>query len=293
MIIMREITFDLVTRNFLKRDKYAHKGSFGTLACICGSYQMHGAAVMAASAALKCGVGKVNVFLPKSIYKIVGSFLCEPIFTCLYETNTGTLSKSCIDKLMQNLKNSTACVFGCGSSNNIDIKEILLSILKNYDKPLLIDADGINAISDNINVLKAAKSKIILTPHPGEMSKLLKVGIEFLDNNREEISKNFAREYNVTLVLKGANTLVATPYGEIFKNTTGNPGMARAGMGDALSGMIGSFLAQGMTPLNSALCGVYLHGLAGDICAEKFSEISMSTMDLINELPYIFLNMKS
>lgn len=290
---MDEINLELIKNNFTKRDKYSHKGTFGTLAVICGSRRMPGACVMAASAALKCGVGKINIFLPRSIYNVVATQFNEPIYTLLNETKDGTLSHLCIDSLLEELVNSTACVVGCGLSNNEDIKEIILSILKNYNKPLLLDADGINAISDNINVLKATKSKVILTPHPKELARILKSDVNYVNNNRESIAKNFAIENNVILVLKGANTLVAKEDGKIFINTTGNPGMARAGMGDVLSGMIGSFLASGMSPLNAALSGVFLHGLAGDVCAKKFSEISMSTKNLINELPSIFLNFNS
>lgn len=288
---IKKITFDMVRKNFSKRDNFSHKGTYGTLCTVCGSYKMPGAAIMAAKSALRCGVGKINMCIPKSIYRTVSTNLVEPIFTCLLEKKSGNLSSKCIKSLNESLKNSTACVIGCGLSNSLDIKRIVFNILKNYKGNILLDADGINAISDNINVLKATNSKIVLTPHPGEMARLLKVDIKYINQNREDIARKFALDNKVVLVLKGAETIVAKEDGTLFKNTTGNPGMARAGMGDVLSGMIASFLAQGMNPIHAAISGVFIHGFAGDICKEKYSEVSMSTLDLINELPSIFLKL--
>ena len=288
---IKKITFDMVRKNFSKREKFSHKGTYGTLCMVCGSYKMPGAAIMAGKSALRCGVGKLNMCIPKSIYKAASSNLIEPIFTCLEEKKSGSLSSKCIKKLNDSLKNSTACLIGCGLSNNSDVKKIVLNVLKNYDGCILLDADGINAISNNINVLKATNSKVILTPHPGEMARLLKLDTNYINHNREDIARKFALDNGVILVLKGADTVIAMEDGTLFKNTTGNPGMARSGMGDVLSGMIGAFLAQGMNPIDAAISGVFLHGFAGDICKEKYSEISMSTIDLINELPSIFLNL--
>lgn len=285
---MKKIDFKMIKENFPKREKTSHKGTFGTLACVCGSRGFSGAAAMPAKAAMRCGVGLVNVLLPESIYSVVASFLEEPIFTLLKETKTGTLSVECKEELFSALSKSTACLIGCGLSNNEDTRELVFDIIKNYDKPLVIDADGINAICANINILKAAKGPIILTPHPGEMARLLKKDIEYINKNREYCAKTFAVENNVTVVLKGFGTIVADKTGDTFLNCSGNPGMASAGMGDVLAGMISSFAAQGISSLNSAISGVYLHAKAGDICAEKFSQISMIATDVINELPSLF-----
>ncbi|MDQ5983491.1 MAG: Bifunctional NAD(P)H-hydrate repair enzyme Nnr [Eubacteriales bacterium SKADARSKE-1] len=286
---MKKIDFEQVKKNFPKREKTAHKGTFGTLACVCGSRGFAGAAVMSAEAAIKSGVGLVNVLLPESIYNVTASFLKEPIFTLLKETKDGTLSVECRKELFLALEKSTVCLIGCGLGNNEDTRTLVFDIIKNYDRPIVIDADGINAVSTNINILRAAKGPVILTPHPGEMARLLKKDVTFVTENRESCAKKFAIENDVIIVLKGYGTIIADKSGDTFINFTGNPGMASAGMGDVLAGMIASFLAQGMSPLNAAISGVYLHGASGDICAEKFSQISMSATDVINELPSLFL----
>lgn len=285
---MKRIEFKQVKKSFPKRETNSHKGTFGTLSCVCGSRGFAGAAVMSAEAAIKCGVGLVNVLLPESIYNIVASNLCEPIFTLLKETKDGTLSIDCKEKLFLALEKSTACLVGCGLGNNEDTRNLIFNIIENYNRPIVVDADGINAVSMNINVLREAKGPIILTPHSGEMGRLLKKDTDFVNANREYCAKKIAVENNVTVILKGSRTIVSDKNGDTFINITGNPGMATAGMGDVLAGMIASFLAQGMKPLNAAISGVYLHGTAGDICAEKFSQISMSATDVINELPSLF-----
>ena len=155
-------------------------------------------------------------------------------------------------------------------------------------KPLVLDADGINAISSNINVLKRSAAPIVLTPHPGEMAKLLGTDISTVQSDRYHIARRFALDYGVTLVLKGANTLVAAPNGRVYVNLTGNNGMGKGGSGDVLAGMIASLLAQGMDTESAAVSAVYYHGLAGDRCAEKFSARSMLPTDMIAELKTIF-----
>ena len=155
-------------------------------------------------------------------------------------------------------------------------------------KPLVIDADGINAISSNINVLKRASAPIVLTPHPGEMARLIGIDVQTVQNSRYQIARRFAQEYRVTVVLKGANTLIAVPEGRVYVNLTGNNGMAKGGSGDVLAGMIASFLAQGMSAEAAAVSGVYYHGLSGDICAKKYSARSMLPSDMVDELKSIF-----
>ncbi len=289
---MQEINMDLVKNILPIRKKDSNKGTYGTLLCICGSYGMAGASILCAKAAQKCGVGMVNIAIPKSIYNIVGSNIVESIFTLLSENSNGTISYSCRQDLFSSLKKSTACVVGCGLGNNQDTKMIVYDLIKKYKNKLIIDADGINAINENIDILKTVKSNIILTPHMGEMARLLKLSIPELKNNKLTIAKKFAQNYKIVLVLKDFETLIATPHGSIFINKKGNPGMATAGSGDVLAGMIASFAAQGISTIDSALAGVYLHSLAGDICAEKYSEISMTSGNIIEELPSLFLKLQ-
>lgn len=285
---MIEITLDIVKNTLKKRVNDSNKGDYGRLCCICGSKKFPGAAIMSSKAALKCGVGLIDMVIPKSIYNVVAPLLIEPIFTVCKENKVGTLSFSDKVNIFDSLEKSSSCLLGCGMGNNVDTSLIVFEIISNYKNPILLDADGINVISQNIDILKAAKSSIILTPHPGEMARLLQCDVSFVKENRISCAKKFAKEHNVILVLKGYETIISDPAGNIFKNITGNPGMARAGMGDVLSGMIASFLAQGKDPLTATLSGVYLHGLAGDICKKQFSEISMSTINLIDTLPLLF-----
>lgn len=285
------IDINMVKRNFKGREKDTNKGTFGTLTLFCGSPQMTGAAVLASRAAMRSGVGMVNLFIPKSIHSILASLMIEPVFTIFSENEHGVISKNYANEILKKLEESTACLVGCGLGQNEDTKQIVYEIIKNYRGPLIIDADGINAVSQNIDVLRAAKSSVILTPHPGEMSRLVGLSVSSINENSEQVALDFARENNVIIVLKGYETIVALPNAKVFKNTTGNPGMSTAGAGDVLAGMIGAFLAQGMAPIDSAISGVFLHGMAGDICAKELSEISVCATDIVNKLPETFLKM--
>lgn len=289
---MREIQLMEVKKFLPVRKRDSHKGDYGNLLNLCGSTNTVGAAILSAKAALRCGIGLLNIALPQSIYAIVASQVYEPIFTILQENTAGTIHKNCIDDLMRQMNKSSAILMGCGLGYNDDTKSIVYEIINKYERPIVIDADGINAISDNINILKTAKSKIILTPHPGEMARLLHTDVRYIQQNRADIAKEFSQKYNVVLVLKGTQTLISSGDGELFINKIGNAGMATAGSGDVLAGMISAFVAQGIAPLESAKCGVYLHSLAGDRCANKLSSISMISSDIINELPSLFKSLE-
>ncbi len=169
--------------------------------------------------------------------------------------------------------------------HNEDTEKIVCEILTNCKKPIILDADGINSIVPHIHLLKKAKAPVILTPHPGEMARLLGCTVAEVQQNRAEIALNFAKEHNVSLVLKGANTLISD--GNILLvNRTGNAGMARGGSGDVLAGMIGSLAAQGINPFRAAVCGVYAHGLAGDRTAKRLSETTMLPTDMIEDISF-------
>lgn len=291
-LLVEKISIDTVKNIIPKRDPKANKGDFGKLFCICGSVGMSGAAVMSAKAALRCGVGIANIAVPKSIYGIIAGSLYEPIFTVLDETPLGTFSYSSIKTILDCIENSTGCLIGCGIKVNDDTTKIVEEVIKNSGKPIIIDADGINIISKNIDILKQAKSHLILTPHPGEMSRLLNATVDDVQTNRIEYAKRFAVNNKLTLILKGADTVVASKDGKVYINKTGNPGMAKGGSGDILAGMIASFVAQGISPLDAAVCAVYLHACAGDDCASKLSQTAMLPTDIINELPELFLKIQ-
>ena len=272
-----------------QKEKSAHKGTNGTLLALCGSYGMSGAAVMSGMAALRTGIGLLKMAVPKSIYTIAAEKLPEALFIPLEQDKDGIVDIDEYGKLDEALRgNATAALIGCGLGVNNNIKSLVALLISGSDKPLVIDADGINLISSNINILKRASAPIIITPHPGEMARLIGSDVNTVQNDRYNIARNFAGEYGVTVVLKGANTLIALPDGRVYVNMTGNSGMAKGGSGDVLAGMAASFMAQGLSAEAAAINAVYYHGLAGDKCAEKYSRRSMLPSDIISELKYIF-----
>lgn len=267
-----------------EKPRSAHKGTNGTLLAVCGSYGMAGAAAMAAKAALRTGVGLVQLAVPETIYPTLASGLWEPVYLPLT-----ALPGEIASKLLPVLETkATAGLIGCGLGNTDATREAVMQLIENSPKPLVIDADGINALAGHIHILKQAKAPLILTPHPAEMARLLGISPEAVQQSRYETACSFAQEQEVVLVLKGANTLIALPDGRVYVNLTGNNGMAKGGSGDVLSGMIASFLAQGFSPEASAVAGVYYHGLAGDRCKEKTSARAMLPTDMIEELKYLF-----
>lgn len=276
---------------FAPRRLSAHKGSFGTLTCLCGSVGMAGAAVLSTSAALRCGVGLVRLVTVEPIYSIVAGYLREPVFSLFPAGKKGTLSAQDSAPVVKLVQASSACLAGCGMGNNADTQSLVCALLQQTQTPLVLDADGLNALAAHINILKNEKQThrpIILTPHPGEMARLANTTIQWVQENRLECAMRFAKDYGVIVVLKGANTLIASPDGRIFVNRTGNPGMARGGSGDVLAGMIASFLGSGIPAFEAAMCGVYLHGRAGDRCAQRLTQTAMLPSDMVAELPQVF-----
>ena len=220
--------------------------------CLCGSKGMAGAAVMSASAALRCGVGLVNLALPASIYPIAASILAEPVYTLLPDEGDGPADRAA-GILEQAGKKASACLAGCGLGTSACMVSLVQRLIAKTGIPLILDADGINAAAQNIDILKTAKAPLILTPHPGEMARLMKTTVADVQANRLSFAKSFAREYGVVLVLKGSGTIVAAPDGRVCFNPTGNPGMAKGGSGDVLAGMIASFALRGRNPFTLPL----------------------------------------
>ena len=268
---------------FPKRKHNSHKGTYGTALLICGSYGMAGAAMLAGKSCLRSGVGIAKCVLCDGIYTAFTSHIPEAVCIPTPQTECGTFNADFID-IKKLLDKTTAVLFGCGVGKSEDIKIILEKLIHNSTVPIVLDADGINTLADNIELLKESKAPVIITPHPAEMARLCKNTVAEIEADRINYAKDFATKYNCTLVLKGANTIVASPQGEISFNILGNPGMAKGGSGDVLSGIIVSLLAQGL-PISQAVCGaVYLHSHAGDKAALKKGERQMLAGDIIEEL---------
>ncbi len=270
------------------RDPESNKGSYGRLLCVCGSEGMAGAAIMSTRAAVRCGAGIVDAALPHAIYPIVASQVCEPVFTLLELSGEDVLTQQGEEALRSALQKASSVLIGCGLGKSAASHRLVRVVLEDSSVPVVLDADGINIVSENIDILKTARVPLILTPHPGEMARLLKTEAAEVQKNRETYAREFAKRHRVILVLKGAGTLVAAPDGRLYRNLTGNPGMAKGGSGDVLAGMIASFAARGIEPFEAASCGVFLHGLAGDRCARKYSQTAMLPTDLIDTLPELF-----
>lgn len=258
-----------------KLRKNEHKGSRGTVLNISGAYGMAGATYFSSSAAYKSGAGKVKVLTPQSVYAIAAALLPEGVYLPLENCSA--------NDILTELKLANAVVIGCGCRKSEDFAKRLELVLNNATCPVVIDADGINILSENIHILKESNADIIITPHPAEMARLLKTTVTEINENRLKVAQLFAKQFGVTLVLKGANTLVADKNGEIYVCMHGNPGMATAGSGDVLAGIIGA-LCCGMSPKNSAICGVQIHALAGDAAVRKTSAHSLTASDILNNI---------
>lgn len=277
---------DLINSFMPIRNKFSHKGAFGNLLVICGSSYMTGAAFFAAMGALRSGVGLINLSAPKSIIPILQSKLNEPVFLPYPDLINDKVEIA--DIFRKPMEKSNACLIGCGIGKNQTTDLILEHFLLHFDKPLVLDADALNFLAEGKEILRQTKSKIVITPHLKEFSRLCGLSIEEINENKISVVKEFSLKYNVVTVLKGAYTVISMQNGDIYINKTGNSGLAKGGSGDVLAGMLSAFLAQGFPLENAAVCAVYYHGLAADRLAEKTSEYGMTPTDLLSELPLLY-----
>ena len=280
-----------------ERPKYSHKGTYGHVLLIAGSRGKTGAALMAAKACLRSGAGLVTIGVPESLISSLQSRVTEEMLLPLYDKGNGTLSlKSAADILSFLKKKANVLAIGPGLSVDDEISELIGRLIIKAHTPMVIDADGLNAIAGRMSMLNKCKAPVVLTPHVGEMARLLqgsrvrvqgseKERIAEIEQDRIGMALSFSKKTGTYLVLKGVPTVIATPDGNAFVNQTGNPGMATAGTGDVLTGIISSLLAQRITPQNASILGVYLHGLAGDIAAQKKGRYALVASDLINTFP--------
>ncbi|MDP2942720.1 MAG: NAD(P)H-hydrate dehydratase [Candidatus Omnitrophota bacterium] len=268
-----------------KRRPDTHKGDYGHVFVIAGSVGMTGAATLTSMGALLSGSGLVTLGIPKSLNPILEVKLTEVMTKPLPETDDQTLSEGAFSKILKFAEKANCVAIGPGLSRNFSTEKLVKELVVSLDKPMVLDADGINALEGEASILNSAKAPIVITPHPGEMARLVSLSRDAIVKVKEKVAKNFANKYNVVCVLKGHRTVVADPKGKIYVNLTGNPGMASGGVGDVLTGMIASFIGQGIKPFDAARLGVFLHGLAGDLAAREKGEVSLIASDLLNKLP--------
>ncbi len=265
------------------RDPEAYKGDFGHVGIFAGSPQMPGAAILAAKGALKIGAGKLTAALPAAAR---ASFTAQLPEAMLLTTTDNELGGVAADNLEQMAAfPADSWVIGPGLGRDETTQQIIRDFLPQLTVPAVLDADALFAVCGYLRLLKKSNVPLVITPHPGEMAKLLGVNISDVQSNRVAVAEGFAKQTNVVVVLKGAGTVIATPEGRVFINNTGNPGMATGGSGDVLSGMIATLLAQGMVPAVAAACAVWIHGKAGDLAVSQSSISGLLAGDIAEAIP--------
>lgn len=266
------------------RPATAHKGTFGKILILAGSTGMTGAAVLASRASLRVGGGLTILGIPRDFNPVMEGKLTEVMTKPLPQTPAGTLSLEAEGEIKTLLQWADVLAIGPGLSTEAETAELVRQVVVKAKVPMVIDADGINAFSGKASLLEKGEGNRILTPHYGELSRVIGLSLDEISKNRVETARESALRFGSVVVLKGSPTVVASPEGDVYVNPTGNSGMATAGAGDVLTGAIVGLLAQGCSPLDAALCGVFLHGLAGDLGGEILGRRSLVAGDLVDFL---------
>ncbi|MCK4353376.1 NAD(P)H-hydrate dehydratase [candidate division WOR-3 bacterium] len=272
-----------------ERPGNSHKGTFGKVFIVAGSRGMTGAAALTSLSALKIGAGLVRLGIPESLNPILEQKVTEVITVPLAETKDGTLSVNALNKIIKEIKEATVVAIGPGLSTHVETKMLVQKLVPEISVPLVIDADGINNLT--LETFKKIKAPLIITPHPGELSKLIGLTVSDIQHKRIDIAFQFAKKLGVTFILKGAPTIIASKDIK-YLNPVYNSGLASAGSGDVLTGIIAGLLAQGLSLIDSARLGVYIHGLSGEIAAEKLTEYSTIAGDIMNAIPEAIKKLK-
>ena len=266
------------------RPATGHKGTFGHLLVLAGSVGKAGAAALTAAGGLRGGAGLVTVGCPASVQETLAIKLTEAMTEPLSETD-GALGLQALEAIRSLWADKRAVALGPGLGLAAETKELVLHLVRECPHPLVLDADGLNAVAEGPEVLLERQAATILTPHPGEMARLCGTSVADVEADRVAVARRFAERFGVTLVLKGARTVIALADGRVRINGSGNPGMAAGGMGDALTGLLGALLAQGMFAEDAAVLGVFLHGLAADRLRARFGEAGMLAGEVAREFP--------
>jgi NAD(P)H-hydrate epimerase len=269
-----------------RREPYSHKGDYGKVLVIAGSRGYTGAAALTAEAALRAGAGLVYLAVPESLLPAMEAKLTEVIKLGLPEED-GSLVPAALERILEISQDKDVLVVGPGLGQHPQTVQLVQQLVAQASKPLVLDADGLNALEHSLVVLQERKAPTVLTPHPGELARLITKNVDEIEADRVGIARETARQCNSVLVLKGVPTVTATPDGEIFMNSTGNSGLASGGSGDVLTGCLAGLLAQGLDSLRASVCAVYLHGLAADRLKPTLGERGMIAGDLLTELPHV------
>ena len=275
----------LQTRLLLRKPN-SHKGNYGHILILAGSSRFSGAALLCAEAALRAGAGQVTLGIPKGILlAVIKNKPKEAMILPLNQSRDGSLSIFAFAKIINFLKQADVLIIGPGLGKNKSTYALIRKIIRRSSLPTVVDADALGALNKYLNLLRKHRGEFILTPHEMEMSRLFRLSINFVKKNRKLVAKKYSKYYNTIIILKGHNSIVTTSTGKCYVNKTGNPGMATAGSGDVLSGIVGAFLAQGLDGFSAAKYATYLHGLAGDIAAGDKTQMGLIASDIINRIP--------
>ena len=268
-----------------KRKKDGHKGTFGSALFVSGARGYYGAPYLSAMSFLKSGGGYARLAAPESVVPFISTEGREIVYHPIPETPEGSIDTPSLDTIKALSNKVDFVVIGPGTSLNEKTQNLMRELTKIIDKPLLIDGDALTAIANEPELIKTREKPTIITPHPGEMSRLTGITVKEIVKDRITIANNFSKNYNCTVVLKGARTVIAFPDGKTYINMSGNSGMATAGSGDVLTGTIAAMFGLGLTIKDAVLTGVFLHGLAGDLASQKIGEDGMTARDILNHLP--------
>jgi NAD(P)H-hydrate epimerase len=280
---------DIIRPLLHRRDRQAHKGHFGHCLIVAGSVGKTGAAALSANSAVRTGAGLVTLAVAESLHHILEIKTTEAMTVPLPDSNSGYLTSSAYQAIEKQVTGKDAMAIGPGLDRRPGTTALIHTIIESVNLPLVIDADGLNALAEDITILRRKKSNaVILTPHPGEMARLLGTSIPDVEAIRISVAQEFARNYGIYLILKGARTIIAAPNGTAAINASGNPGMATGGMGDVLTGILTSLLGQGYSAWDACRMGVYLHGYAADLVATEKGEIGISASDVQEMIPYAY-----
>jgi NAD(P)H-hydrate epimerase len=283
------LTADELSVELVPRDESSHKGDFGHLVLVAGSVGKSGAAILAARAAVRSGAGLVTAAVPTAIVQTVDLGCLESMSLALPEAVPDGLDATCPELLVDFSKDKEALAVGPGLGLAVTTVEAVRRLVLEVELPVVLDADGLNAFASDLDSLSGRTAGTVLTPHPGELARLLDIEVSQVQGDRLARAKEAAARSGAVVVLKGYRSLVASPVGEVFDNPTGNPGMASGGMGDVLTGLIGGLIAQGYAPLIAALLGTYIHGLAGDLAALRLhDQVALAAGDLLGSIAEAF-----
>ncbi|MFH0917792.1 MAG: NAD(P)H-hydrate dehydratase [Candidatus Omnitrophota bacterium] len=270
----------------LRRKADSHKGDYGSILILAGSSRFSGAALLCAESTLRAGAGAVTLGIPVGINSALIKNKTKEVMTLpLPETGAGTLSLAAFSKIKIFLEQTDVLIIGPGLGKDRSTYALVRKIIQQSNLPMVVDADALGALSHHLGILKTHPGKIVLTPHTKEMSRLFGLSLDFIKKNRKLVAKKYAKHYNNIIILKGHESIVTDGNKKFFLNKTGNPGMATAGSGDVLSGIVGAFLAQGLDVFSAAKYATYIHGLAGDIAAVDKTQMGLIASDIISRIP--------